>query len=137
MMKAIVNLLIVGVCFSWAAAGWAAEPDPDQVFQLGDIVVSAEREPGSNITTISKVTAEEIKASGGSVPYTWALTGGTLPTDLDFLGALNSTAVLNGIPVGNLGDYKFTVSVTDSTGLEVSKDFSFTLTDLSIDTASR
>ena len=49
-------------------------------------------------------------ATGGIPPYTWALTGGTLPTGL----TLNtSTGEVSGTPTV-LGSYTFTITVTDS-----------------------
>ncbi len=62
-MKTIVSFLFFStLIFSLTTTGWAE--GEDQVFQLGDVVVSTERETNGNITTVSKITAEEIKAGG-------------------------------------------------------------------------
>ncbi|MBT1073312.1 S8 family serine peptidase [Pelotalea chapellei] len=53
-----------------------------------------------------------LNASGGTSPYTWALTGGELPPGL----TLASSGVISGIP-SKTGSYVFTAKVTDSRGL--------------------
>ncbi len=62
-MKTIVNFLLFTILIlAGTTAGWAG--DNKQVFELGDVVVSTDREAKGNITTVSKITAEEIKAGG-------------------------------------------------------------------------
>ena len=73
---------------------------------------------GSNILTVSPVTlpngtqgtsySQTITASGGSAPYSFAVTAGTLPTGL----SLSSGGVLSGTPSAN-GSFSFTVQATD------------------------
>jgi streptogramin lyase len=51
-----------------------------------------------------------LTAAGGTAPYTWSITSGTVPAGV----ALNpSTGVISGIPTGG-GPYYFTVGVADS-----------------------
>jgi len=50
-----------------------------------------------------------LEAKGGSPPYTWEVTAGALPQGM----ALSSDGVLSGIPT-QLGEYRFTVTVTDT-----------------------
>jgi len=58
---------------------------------------------------------QPITAAGGSGPYTWTLTSGTLPPGLTFgpcMHAQNPTCQINGTPT-QLGNSTFTVQVTD------------------------
>jgi hypothetical protein len=50
-----------------------------------------------------------LQASGGVSPYTWTVTGGSLPTGL----TLSSSGVISGTPTAT-GTFNFTVKVTDS-----------------------
>lgn len=54
---------------------------------------------------------KQFTASGGTPPYSWALTSGTLPPGL----GLSSDGVLSGTPTA-LGNFVFTVGVSDSGG---------------------
>lgn len=59
--------------------------------------------------TVGTAYSETISAQGGTTPYTFAATGGTLPTGT----SLNSsTGVISGTPT-TAGTFSFTVSVTD------------------------
>jgi hypothetical protein len=69
------------------------------------------------ITTTSLPSATEevaysttLAASGGTAPYSWAITSGSLPTGL----SLSPTGVISGTPSA-LGSSSFSVKVTDST----------------------
>ena len=54
----------------------------------------------------------QLKASGGSTPFTWSIIDGALPTGL----SLNaSSGVISGIPE-ETGEFTFTVEVTDNLG---------------------
>jgi large repetitive protein len=55
--------------------------------------------------------SQSLTASGGTAPYTYSLTGGTLPTGI----SLSSTGILSGNPTLG-GSSSFTVHVTDATG---------------------
>lgn len=55
--------------------------------------------------------SQALTASGGTAPYTFALTSGTLPSGL----TLSAAGVIEGIP-DSPGSYSFTITATDSLG---------------------
>ena len=61
---------------------------------------------------IGTAYSETITAAGGTGPYTYAVTVGTLPTSL----SLSSGGVISGTPTV-AGTYSFTITVTDSATL--------------------
>ena len=65
--------------------------------------------PGGNIGVAYSAT---LVAAGGTTPYTWSITAGTLPAGLTLNG---STGVISGTPTA-AGSSSFTVQVTDATG---------------------
>ena len=87
---------------------------------------------GPTITTPSPLPAgtlgvnysQTLQASGGTVPYAWAITGSALlPTGVSLD---NATGVISGIPV-NTGTASFQVKVTDANTLYSIKDFNLTV----------
>jgi large repetitive protein len=71
---------------------------------------------GVNITTttlpagtVGAAYSQALAATGGTTPYTWAVSAGTLPAGVTLSGA----GVLSGTPVG-AGTSTFTVEVTDA-----------------------
>ena len=76
--------------------------------------------------TEGKSYADTIKVSGGTTPYTWSMTSGTLPTGLA-LGA--STGYISGSPAkGSAGSYSFIIQVTDSSAPPLTGQQSLSLT---------
>lgn len=87
---------------------------------------------GLTITTSSLPTAVKgdtynatLVAAGGRTPYTWAITGGTLPTGVNIGSA---TGVLTGT-TSAAGTYTFVAKVTDSDSRTATQTFSITITD--------
>jgi hypothetical protein len=66
--------------------------------------------------------SQQLTASGGTAPYTFAVTAGTLPQGL----TLSSAGLLSGTPT-TVGAPTFTVTVTDKTGLSVPIPFTLTV----------
>jgi hypothetical protein len=66
--------------------------------------------------------AAVLSASGGSSPYTWSVTSGSLPPGL----TLSSTGVLSGTPSA-IGSYSFAATVTDAASQTTTKQYSLTV----------
>ncbi|WP_377162888.1 putative Ig domain-containing protein [Prosthecobacter fluviatilis] len=74
--------------------------------------------------TLSSAYSQTISASGGTAPYTYALSSGTLPSGV----TLNATTgVLSGTP-NVAGTFSFTLSATDANGCAGSKTYSVVMT---------
>ena len=65
---------------------------------------------------------QTITASGGTAPYTFAVTFGALPPDL----TLSSSGVLSGTPT-TLGSFTFTVSAADANGCTGSRSYTISI----------
>ncbi len=61
---------------------------------------------------LSQPYSATLSASGGWQPYTWSLSGGSLPPGL----VLSSTGALSGTPCGAAGTWSTTFKVTDNKG---------------------
>jgi len=79
---------------------------------------SAELPPG----TVGVPYATSRFADGGVPPYKWAIVAGHLPPGI----ALNSSNVLSGTPKA-AGTFTFTARVTDTKGVQASREFSITV----------
>jgi len=66
--------------------------------------------------------SQSLAASGGTPPYTWTVTSGSLPADL----SLSAGGVISGTPA-TTGGYNFTVQVADSVNLKATQNFSLTI----------
>ncbi|MCL1526428.1 putative Ig domain-containing protein [Xanthomonas nasturtii] len=73
--------------------------------------------------TAGSAYSQNLTASGGTAPYTFALSAGTLPAGL----TLSGTGVLSGTPTAS-GSFNFTVTATDSGGSPTSGSRAYTLT---------
>lgn len=72
--------------------------------------------------TVAATYSQTLLASGGTLPYTWSLSRGTLPGGL----TLNGAGVLSGTPTHS-GTFSFTVRVADDGGLVATRAFSLHL----------
>jgi PKD repeat protein len=133
------NLATSGVVYTYKTAGVYTVTEivtgPDGVssnVQPNYIIVSCPTitlsPNGANPTVLTGGTAgtaysQTITASGGTPPYTYATTPGTLPPGL----GLSSAGVLSG-PATAAGTYTFTVTATDTNGCMGSQSYSLTMT---------
>ncbi|HMN69156.1 MAG TPA: Ig domain-containing protein, partial [Bdellovibrionales bacterium] len=72
---------------------------------------------------INKFYGDNLTASGGAYPYTFALVAGSLPPGL----AMSEQGAITGTPT-SLGNYSMTVQVTDSAGATSTSTFGITVT---------
>jgi subtilisin family serine protease len=82
-------------------------------------VTTASLPNGAQTTAYSATLA----ASGGTTPYTWSVTSGTLPVGL---ALASSTGVISGTPT-TTGTSNFTVQVTDANSVGATKALSLTI----------
>ena len=73
--------------------------------------------------TVGAVYSQTLGATGGTPPYTWAITAGALPTGL----SLSSSGVISGTPTTAGGPTPVTLQVTDSTSKTANKSLSITI----------
>ena len=108
-----VTLIKTGTCTIRASQGgdgnWTAAADIDQSFTVTAPVITMSPAGVPSGTVGSAYTAQTLSASGGTAPYTFALTTGTVPAGL----TLSSAGVLSGTPT-TAGGFSFTVTATDS-----------------------
>jgi large repetitive protein len=73
--------------------------------------------PPSQVAEVAIPLTIELKATGGSAPYRWELTQGSLPTHVGFIGdqGNGSTAMIKGVPA-TAGSFPLTYKVTDVLG---------------------
>lgn len=95
----------------------------------GGLTISTVSLPGA---TTGTPYSFQLQATGGSAPYFWVLTFGTLPNGL----SLSSNGLISGTPTVT-GTSAFAVQVTDSASHKASKEFALGVgTALSITTAT-
>jgi hypothetical protein len=58
---------------------------------------------------------QALSASGGTAPYTWSISSGSLPTGLALTTSVSTGDTIAGIPSGTEGTSNFILTVTDST----------------------
>jgi hypothetical protein len=103
------------------------------------IAITAATVPPVDITTSTLGAAtkgvafsQQLAATGGKAPYTWAVTSGALPGGLNLAAA---TGIIAGTP-GAAGSFNFNVTATDSESRTATKTFSITVTGPALSIAS-
>jgi len=75
-------------------------------------------------TTALAYTATSISSSGGTAPYSYAVTAGALPNGLN----LNGSGTISGMPTAT-GTFNFTITATDTYGFTSSQAYSIIVAD--------
>lgn len=70
---------------------------------------------------VGSAYSTQIKVTGGTAPYTWALTSGSLPTGLTW-SASGQTATVSGMPTKK-GNVSFTLRVTSGSDAVITRTF--------------
>ena len=91
---------------------------PPQPLVFGDLTVH----PGD---LAFAYTPKQFSVSGGTAPYSWSLTSGTLPPGLN----LATSGLLSGTP-GQLGSYVFSIGVSDAGGAGSAATLAITISQL-------
>src|SRR5580698_7706186 len=77
--------------------------------------------------TVGTAYQQTIQATGGTPPFSWSLSAGTLPAGLS-LGTTSSESLpLSGLPVTLETSANFTISVTDSRGNTQAQQYTITI----------
>jgi large repetitive protein len=103
----------------WSPVGGSTPPSP-----YSQTSASLPYPVGANLSGGTTGTAylETITAQGGTSPYTFAVTGGSLPAGL----TLSSAEVISGTPSAT-GTSTFTITATDVSGNSGSQSFSLAI----------
>jgi uncharacterized protein (TIGR03118 family) len=99
----------------------AAEESVTLLIKEGPLAINATRLPPGGLQTQPYVGFVFV-ATGGSAPFTWQLTAGSLPSGLAF----NTSGAISGTPV-NPGTSTFTVTVQDSSATPHTDSHTFTI----------
>jgi hypothetical protein len=94
--------------------------------QFGEATLPSITSTNLSYGYINSGYSQTLTGSGGTVPYSWNITSGTLPQGL----SLNSTTgIISGTPIGSAGTNNFTVRLTDSNTTTNDKNLSITIYD--------
>ncbi len=113
-----VGLLILSACAAIGCGGHAAQVAPPG----NPLSITSTSLPSGVVGTAYSAT---LAATGGTTPYTWSLTAGTLPAGL----SLNSTTgAISGTPTATASATALTLKLTDSSSPAQSMSVNLTLT---------
>jgi hypothetical protein len=101
------------------SSGSSATGAVDRFTYIPTLTLSSSPPPAATAETAYSQT---LIASGGTAPYTYAVTAGALPAGL----TLSSVGVISGTPTA-AGSFNFTVTVTDSSGSKVAAFYTLTV----------
>jgi fibronectin type 3 domain-containing protein len=99
-----ISLMIAATL--WLAGCGAASPESQHISTAALQILSGSLPPG----TAQKPYATTLTASGGTAPYSWSVSAGTLPAGLTLAAA---SGTISGTPTTD-GPFSFTAMVTDS-----------------------
>jgi hypothetical protein len=102
---------------SFTAKVSAGGASSQRQFSLGVTAGLAIAAPTTKVGEVAVPLTIELNATGGSAPYRWELTQGSLPTHVGFIGdqGNGSTAMIKGVPATS-GSFPLTFRVTDVLG---------------------
>lgn len=80
--------------------------------------------------TVGVPYSQQVQATGGSQPYSWSVSAGTLPPGLS-IATVNNIAVISGNPT-TAGTFNFTIQVLDSQQRSASRNFTITISSTSL-----
>jgi len=102
---------------SFTAKVTAGGASAQRQFSLGVAAGLAIAAPATKVAEVAVPLTIELNATGGSAPYRWELTQGSLPTHVGFIGdqGNGSTAMIKGVPATS-GSFPLTFRVTDVLG---------------------
>ena len=83
--------------------------------------------PPDGTECIAYTSGTAVEAAGGTTPYTWTVSAGSLPPGLSLLSG-TPVAVISGSPT-QAGTYSFTLRVQDAAGVSDTKAYSMTIAD--------
>jgi large repetitive protein len=86
--------------------------------------------PATQVAEVAVPLTIELNATGGSAPYRWELTQGSLPTHVGFIGdqGNGAKAMIKGVPA-NSGSFPLTFRVTDVLGRSTLHTITLAVTD--------
>ncbi len=88
-----------------------------------NVTLACDPDPGMRLLDAYSVGCQ---ASGGTAPFQWAITQGTLPPGFSLSANTGAQINIAGMPAA-LSPYSFTITVTDSSGKTASQSFSGTV----------
>jgi Putative Ig domain len=94
------------------------------------VAITVNALPSITTTTLPAATrtqtnySQTLVGTGGTLPYTWSLSGGALPTGLTLNG---STGVISGTVSSSATTSTFSVTMTDADGVTATKSLSITV----------
>jgi hypothetical protein len=106
-----------------SAGETATKPFSITITQQLPLVINSPTPPPASVGTSYFAN---LFANGGCLPYTWSITAGQLPPGLALTKGSNGGTTISGTPTAT-GTFTFTETVTDSTGVHASQQFSITV----------
>lgn len=89
----------------------------------GSVIISTSALPGGQVPN---AYSQNVVAVGGTAPYAWSITAGTLPTGLTLGSSTSSTVAISGVPSA-AGTFNFTIRVDENGGNFAPRALSITI----------
>jgi para-nitrobenzyl esterase len=82
--------------------------------------------------TVGTAYQQTIQATGGTAPFLWSLSAGTLPAGLTLGNTSSETVQISGLPVTLESPGNFTISLTDSRGNAVAQQYTIRIAAMTV-----